>query len=265
MNISSDVMKNRRRLAADLQKLANILYKYCPTADISSIQTAMAQLKDNQSIPQIPREASNPNLWGYSINSLIFKFDKSPEDIYPAGCKDLKIIIDIKAIGNCNDLGSLNDPFKLLEFNIVIEGTRFIDREGKQLSTSYHLDKHISSDEDSEPEFPHPIYHFQFGGKKLMQREELKTGDLLILDSPRIGHYPMEAVLGIDFILSNFFPIIWKTMRSESPEYISLVEEYQELILKPFVHTHASKWKYSQDSIVNTKFWNHTKICPQLT
>lgn len=264
MNISSEVMKNRRKLAADLQKLANVLYEYFPTADISSIQTAITQLKDNQSIPQIPREASNSNFWGYSLNSLIFKFDKSPEYIFPAGCKDIKMTLDIKVIGNCNDLGTLNDPFKLLEFNCVIEGTKFTNKVGKQLTTSYHLDRHVLGEGDGEPEFPHPIYHFQFGGRKLMQREELETGDLLILDSPRIGHYPMEAILGIDFILSNFFPKRWRIMRSESPEYINLVEEYQELILKPYVHTHARKWQYSQDLIVNNPIWNHAMICPQL-
>ena len=143
MDIPSAVMRNRLKLATDLRKLADVLYKYFPTVDISSIEVAITQLRNNQSIPQIPREASNPNFWGYTINSLIFKFDKSPEYIFPAGCKDLKMTIDIKVIGNCNDLGSLNDPFKFLEFNIVIEGTRFIDKAGKQLSTSYHLDRHI--------------------------------------------------------------------------------------------------------------------------
>jgi len=264
MNISSDVMKNRRKMASDLQKLANVLYEYFPTAEISSIQVAITQLKDNQSIPQIPREDTNSNYWGYNLNSLIFKFEKTPDYIFPVGCKDLKIMLDVKAIGDCNDLRTLNDPFKLLEFNIVIEGTRFADKVGKQLTTSYHLDKHLQGVDDGEPEFPHPIYHFQFGGRKLMERKELDTGDLLVLDSPRIGHYPMEAILGIDFVLSNFFPNRWLLLRTECPEYINLIEEYQDLILKPYVHTHASKWQYSHDTIVNNDFWNHALICPQL-
>lgn len=264
MDIPSEVMKNRRKLATDLRKLADTLYEYFPTADISSFENAITQLRDNKYIPQIQREASNPNFWGYDLSRIIFKFDPSPENIFPVGCKDLKMILDIKAIGHCKDIGSLNDPFKLLEINIVIEGTKFTNSVGKQLSTSYHLDRHILGEDDGEAEFPHPIYHFQFGGRKLMQRKELETGDLLILDSPRIGHYPMEAILGIDFVLSNFFPRTWKAMRYGSPEYVNLIEEYQELILKPFVHTHASKWQYSQDSIVKNTIWNPSMICPQL-
>ncbi|MHB9140641.1 MAG: hypothetical protein ACYC25_02050 [Paludibacter sp.] len=264
MAIPANTMKKRLKLATDLRKLEDVLYTYFPTAEITSLQSAIAQLRDINFIPQIPSEASNSNFWGYNLNRLIFKFDALPRHSRPANCKDLKLILDINAVGDCLPIGNLNDPFRWLEFNIVIEGTRFGNKRTKQVSTSYHLDRHIFNEDDSEPEFSHPIYHFQFGGRKLVQREDLRTGNLLILDSPRIGHYPMEAILGIDFILSNFFPKTWKTMRSESSEYINLVEEYQELILKPYVHTHASKWQYSQASIVNNNIWNHSMICPQL-
>ena len=264
MDIPGEVMKRRQKMAKDLRKLQGVLYEYFPTADLSSIECATTQLKDISFIPQIHREASNSNFWGYNLNRLIFNFDALPRHIRPLNCIDLKLILDINAVGDCMDFGNLNDPFKWLEFNIVIEGTKFGNKKIKQVSTSYHLDRHIFKDNDGEPEFSHPLYHFQFGGRKLIQQEDLKTGELLILDSPRIGHYPMEAILGIDFILSNFFPRKWKKMRSESPEYINLVEEYQELILKPFVHTHASKWQYSQDSIVQNSVWNPVMICPQL-
>ncbi|OFX57763.1 MAG: hypothetical protein A2066_14395 [Bacteroidetes bacterium GWB2_41_8] len=264
MDIPIAVMKKRQKLAIDLRKLAGVLYEYFPTADLSSIESATTQLRDLNFIPQIHREASNSNFWGYNLNRLIFNFDTLPRHTRPLNCIDLKLILDINAVGDCMDLGNLNDPFKWLEFNIVIEGTKFGNKKIKQVSTSYHLDRHIFNEDDGEPEFAHPIYHFQFGGRKLAQYEGLKTGDLLILDSPRIGHYPMEAILGIDFILSNFFPKRWGIMRSESSEYINLVEEYQELILKPYVHTHASKWQYLQASIVNNNFWNHAMICPQL-
>jgi succinate dehydrogenase flavin-adding protein (antitoxin of CptAB toxin-antitoxin module) len=74
----------------------------------------------------------------------------------------------------------------------------------------------------------------------------------------------MEAILGIDFVLSNFFPITWRKMRSESSEYNNLLEKYQDLILKPFIHTHASKWMYSRESLVKNLIWNPVVICPQL-
>lgn len=265
MAVSNDIMKSRKKLATDLRKLQDILYSYFPTAEISSFESAMTELRNNERVPQIPNAAGDNDYWGYSLNQLIFNFKSTPRNTIPEGCSDLKLILDIKAGGNCKDLYSLRDTFKWLEFNIVIEGTTVIDNEPVTLKTSYHLDRHIHGDEDGEAEYPHPLYHFQFGGRKLKENNEaLETGKLLVFDSPRIAHYPMEAILGIDFTLSNFFPQVWSNMKMRSNEYINLIEEYQNLILKPYIHTHASKWQYCENDIEISDFWNPTAICPQL-
>jgi hypothetical protein len=265
MAISKEVMKSRRKLAADLRKLSNVLYTYFPTADISSFERAMTELLNKERIPQIPDVESDSNHWGYNLSRLIFKFEKTPRHTLPDNCKDLKLILDIKVAGDCNDLNKMNDPFKWLEFNIVIEGTRFTQDKNIQLLTSYHLDRHIQGGEDGEAEYPHPLYHFQFGGRKLAEQNgSIETGNLLIFDSPRITHYPMEAILGIDFTLSNFFPQVWSRIKSESSEYLNLIEEYQDLILKPYIHTHASQWKYISENHANGHLWNPTSICPSI-
>jgi hypothetical protein len=265
MAIPDATMKIRRKLATDLRKLSDVLHSYFPTAEISSIESAITQLRNDQFIPQIPHEASNNNLWGYNLNSIIFKFDSIPRHTIPSNCKDLKIILDLNAIGNNYDPVKLDDPLKWLEFNIVIEATKFTDNKPRQVRVSYHLDRHIIGKEETEAEFPHPIYHFQFGGRKLTNESELDTGDLLVLDSPRIGHYPMEAVLGIDFILSNFFPKTWRKMKTESSEYNNLIEEYQEHFIKPYIHMHSSHWKYEHETLTKTITWSPIMICPQLT
>jgi hypothetical protein len=265
MAASNEIMKNRKKIATDLRKLSSVLYQYFPTAEISSFESAISELHNKDIIPQIPEKPNNNNLWGYNLGRLIFNFNSVPSHTKPDNCKDLKLILDIKIIGNCSDLKSLKDPFEWLEFNIVIEGTKFSEEGNRQLVTSYHLDRHIMGNEDNEAEYPHPIYHFQFGGRKLATQENLiDTGNLLVFDSPRIGHYPMEAILGIDFTLSNFFPVIWRKIKSESNEYINLIEEYQELFLKPYIHTHASQWGYSSSDIVTNNYWSPSIICPQL-
>lgn len=265
MVASNKTMKSRKKLARDLEKLYSVLDRFLPTAELGSFQNAITELRNKKSIPQVPEKASNNNLWGYSLGRLIFKFDNIPNHTKPDNCKDLKLILDIKIIGNCNDLESMKDPFELLEFNIVIEGTKFSEEGNIQLLTSYHLDRHIMAEDDGDAEYPHPIYHFQFGGRKLaIQDNIIETGNLLIFDSPRIAHYPMEAILGIDFTLSNFFPQIWRKIKSESSEYINLIEEYQELFLKPYIHTHASQWNYSSAEISTNDIWNPNMICPQL-
>lgn len=265
MTVSDQIMKNRRKIASDLRKLSSVLYTYFPTAEIGSFESAITELNNKNFVPQVPDKATNSDFWGYNLARLIFNFDSVPSHTKPDNCKDLKLILDIKIIGNCKNLYSLQDPFEWLEFNIVIEGTKFSNDGNSQLITSYHLDRHIIAPGDEEAEYPHPIYHFQFGGRKLTsQGELLETGNLIIFDSPRIGHYPMEAILGIDFMLSNFFPKTWRKIKSENNEYLNLIEEYQELFLKPYIHTHASQWNFSFNDIIINNNWNPVMICPQL-
>jgi len=265
MEVSDKIMGSRKKFATDLRRLRDIIYKYFPTAEISSFDVAMTELRTKERIPQIPEAQANNNYWGYTLSRLIFNFDKPPRNTIPNNCKDLKLILDIRAIGDCEDLNTMKDPFKWLEFNIVIEGTKFINKEPILMVTSYHLDRHIQGEDDGNAKYPHPLYHFQFGGRKLKEyNDSLETGNLLIIDSPRIAHYPMEAILGIDFTLSNFFPLVWYRMKNESSEYLSLIEEYQDMILKPYIHTHASQWLYSKENITNSSLWNPNIICPQL-
>jgi hypothetical protein len=265
MAVSSEIMKNRKKFATDLRKLYDIIYAYFPTAEISSIQGAITELRNEKKIPQIPGIESDNNLWGYTLSRLIFNFEKTPRHTTPDNCKDLKLILDIKVVGNCEDLKTLKDPLKWLEFNIVIEGTKFTKEENIPMITSYHLDRHLQGKEDGDIGYPHPLYHFQFGGRKLKEYNgSIETGNLLVFDSPRIAHYPMEAILGIDFTLSNFFPQVWLRMKTESSEYVNLIEEYQDMILKPYIHTHASQWQYSTENLATDSFWNPNIICPQL-
>jgi hypothetical protein len=260
-------MKHRRKLATDLRKLSDVILKYFPTADTGTLQNAITELLNKDRIPLVPGERSDSNIWGYTLQNIIFKFDRKPDDVVPTNCKDLKLILDIKVLGNCNDLNTLRDPFKWLEFNIVIEGTKFTEEKNEQLLTSYHLDKHIQATGDGDPEHPHPIYHFHFGGRKLIEhieQSDFQTGGVLLFDSPRMSHYPMEAILGVDFTISNFFPNVWKKIKSESNEYNNLIEEYQNLFLKPYIQTHASQWNYIPEDLAISSFWNPTSICPQI-
>ncbi len=266
MAAPSEVMKSRKKLATDLRKLQAIIYNYFPTAEISSFESAMTELRNNNSrLPQIPNVEKDSNYWSYSLSRLIFNFERTPRHTTPDNCKDLKLILDIKVVGKCEDLNTMKDPLKWLEFNIVIEGTKFIEKEPIPMIASYHLDRHIQGEVDGDAEYPHPLYHFQFGGRKLKEyNDSLETGNLLIFDSPRIAHYPMEAILGIDFTLSNFFPQVWFRMKNESKEYLNLIEEYQDMILRPYIHTHASQWQYSTENLANSSLWNPNTICPHL-
>ena len=97
MAIPAATMKTRKKLATDLRKLSDVLYRYLPSAEIDSLESAISQLRDESFIPQIPDKASNNNLWGYNLNRIIFKFESIPRHTIPCNCKDLKIVFRLKS------------------------------------------------------------------------------------------------------------------------------------------------------------------------
>src|SRR5690606_22254631 len=111
---------------------------------------------------------------------------------------------------------------------------------------------------DNDPNDCHPIYHLQFGGRKL-EKKYLDFGNALILDTPRVVHYPMDVILGVDFVLSNFFSASWRKLRQDG-EYVNLVRDYQSYFWKPYAHSNASHWKpFAQHEIS----WDPVSILPQ--
>lgn len=70
----------------------------------------------------------------------------------------------------------------------------------------WHLDNHLRS--AKTPPEVHPLYHLNFGGQRLAScrldgANKLFFG-LVELEAPRIQLPPMDAVLLVDFVLSNF-------------------------------------------------------------
>ena len=157
-----------------------------------------------ENVPKISQnDVVNYSFYGYNVKGIYFMFDEPPNHTHPDKIEHLSLFFDIKVIKEYFKDYSHSDPLKHLEFNIVVMG----HKDGKEYISSYHLDRHQEG--DNEPLEAHPKYHFQFGGRKL-DKSSRDFGQALILDSPRIMHYPMDIILGIDFIVSNFFP---KTMK----------------------------------------------------
>lgn len=258
MAVSAQLKAFRRDRASDLDRFARILSKI-PNCNVGTIYQAVDQLKDFTFVPSAPNEALNYNYWGYNVSNIEFYFESTPRHTHPEGISNLSLSLDVKVVADFNDFKLIKDPYKHLEFNIVIKGNTYEDEKTKEFITSIHLDRHITSESDGEPEDVHPIYHLQFGGRKL-EKEYRSFGDFLIMDSPRIVHYPMDVILGVDFILSNFFSGYWRQMRREG-EFMNILREYQEFFWKPYAHSKASHWNQFDSSQID---WNPTFIWPQL-
>jgi len=177
---------------------------------------------------------------------------------------DLVLKFDIEVKINNENLIQGNDPFNIFGLNILIHGKNKNNQNSK-IRYAIHFDRHnkeeekkaIEKDKGKPPIQPHPAYHFQFGGNKLT-KEEIDYGQALFLDSPRIMHHPMEFILAIDFILSNFFPRIWQKIKSNR-QYKKIIQKYQKQFIKPYFQSIAHS--FNSDLPQN---WNAQEIYPQL-
>lgn len=110
---------------------------------------------------------------------------------------------------------------------------------------SWHLDKHIRSENDNDGKgkgFIHPEYHFNMGGFALTKETDFNFGQVLLIDTPRLLHPPLDIVLSIDFILKNFYGIRVKNL-TDSNQYRTIISNAKERLWRPFYIALASHWE----------------------
>ncbi|MBP7678791.1 MAG: hypothetical protein KA096_00035 [Bacteroidales bacterium] len=260
MAVSEELKKFRRQRASELEQFARAINKL-ENCNPYPIYQAADQLKDFTYVPKISaQDMINYNYWGYDLEGLTFSLDPPPRHDHIGKIYNVTLRFSIKVIADYNDFNKVRDPFKHLELNIVISGNNILpDQKIKEVITCYHIDRHLSSDTAGEPEDIHPIYHLQYGGRFLDQKY-FDFGNTFILHSPRIVHYPMDLILGVDFVLSNFLSSKWKEQRSIG-EYVNLIREYQNYFWKPYAHTKASHWKPYEQRLIE---WSPIQIWPNL-
>lgn len=261
MLVTQKVLRNRKALAKDIQKFIEIVWEELPNSDFSGIESVVTDLYNSKYIPQVYDNPTDPDIWGYDVPNLLIRFPQTPEKSKPHPLKKVELLFAVQIRGKTENLKTFNDPLESLVLDIIIKA----EHQEKKLLTSYHLDKHIYKEGDNVSQEAHPRYHFQFGGKKMIDEhgKEIDSGSVLFLNPPRISHYPMDLILGIDFLLSNFLPLNWRNLTQNKDEYNALVEKYQELFLKPYALNFASHW---DGRVLNgTKInWSPVSICPQI-
>lgn len=171
--------------------------------------------------------------------------------------KHISLYLNLELDGICCSDEKNFDPFKKLILDIIIKGRI---SQNKEVICCWHLNRHIFEEGDNEPEEVHPCYHLQFGGNRLLEWIDVPNSDqnILLIEPPRIPHPPLDIVLGVDFVLSNFYGRKWKNLREEII-YIKLVEEAQNLFWKSYSTSIASKW---EDTLISA--WTPKEIWPQL-
>ena len=228
----------------DLCKFAELLVYHGICGDVGQIDNAGRKCKSN----------ATETAWSYngSLNFNLDNFGKS----HPHDHKNLTLqfIIDIKA----NKIVSTQfcDPLESLFFDIVISGK---SAEKEDVICCWHLDKH-DKNPGIDDHYSHPKYHLTFGGDYLPQNGDY--GSALILNTPRIAYPPMDAVLGIDFIIQNYIDIKKTKKLLNDTEYRLIVDKSQKRLWKPYFQSICSKWDY--ESVTFDTNYNHNKLFPFL-
>lgn len=171
----------------------------------------------------------NSDLWAYNVSGLMLRVDV-PQKTIPVSCiSPLQVKINLELEGRLDD-GTGDQLTKLvLDLGITSESGEHV--------CAWHFDRHIEGGNSTDA---HPLYHFQHGGHAMKPYIE-ELGRSLILPAPRLAFPPMDAILSIDFVLSNFSGDCWSSLKKD-PTYLHLLRASQRTFWKPYLTSLASWW-----------------------
>jgi hypothetical protein len=240
----------RKLRAEELRRLAQILYEEGLVRDVGPLQSAAGMCA-------VSCVRDKVEYWEYDLIDL--RFYDTDEDslrhVRPEGVVEIWLELAVTLRGFCLEENSLEDPFKHLNVDILTKGK---ESSGKELTCSWHLDKHKRDKGDKPSALAHPEYHFQHGGRKVWALNDY--GLNLLLETPRLPHPPMDAILAVDFVLSNYVGKKWAILHSENSAYRDLVKSAQDRCWTPYALSTATICKL----ITEHSPWNAKLLWPQL-
>jgi hypothetical protein len=233
---------NCQILATDIFDFAELLISNNIIQDAKSLYDASAKLQCSQ----------NNSEWNYECGSLKFSVEGSIAGSIPQKVDLIDIIFNITLAGIFQkDLHQVNNPLQNLNFDIELEGYRDSPDKIEIFYAAWHIDKNIKSPNYT---YIHPEYHLTCGGNKLEEKGVDNFGAALILPSPRIAYPPMDVILGIDFILQNYFPSEKVYRLLNDSKYKEIVVNSQQRLWKPYYSSLSSAWNKLPDTTFEKGF-----------
>lgn len=217
-------------IASDINDFAQLLETHKVIQDARSLYEASSKLQNSQ----------NANQWTYECGNLKFSVRGAVSGSIPQSLSLTEIIFNISVTGVFQNIANtFINPLVQLSFDIELEGFRELEDKIEEYFASWHLDKHISG--NNRPTYVHPEYHLTFGGNRLEEKGNI-FGSTLILPSPRIVYPPMDVILGIDFILQNYFPFNVISNLLNDSRYKQIISNSQERLWMPYYFSFSTKW-----------------------
>ncbi len=220
----------RTKIALELEQFAAVLLAERICADASEFYRASSVCQSHTG-----------DKWGYSISAVTLQVGDSVKCI-PTHVRKFSCRLDVAVEGSWRKMPPQSDP---LEKNQVQIELRAENRKnpGMPFFQAWHFDRHPSS--CSVPKTAHPRYHFSVGGHRvkayLKQIGKTHFDGVLLLDSPRLTHPPLDAILAIDFVLSHFSGTDWRRL-SQHPDYQRLVSSSLSRLWQPYALALCAHW-----------------------
>jgi hypothetical protein len=243
-----DLRAFREQRASELRILKEILQTYNVINDPSPLE---------QSIRMCTIKESGAG-WHYSFTDLLFEplLDEL-RHTRPRGIEYLAVELSVNLQGECFEDKTLTDPFSHLGVSVVVKG---FDVQANPFTSAWHLDRHGIEKGVQKPSLlVHPCYHIHHGGKAIWDAPDFNYGSHLLLETPRLAHLPLDGILAIDFVLSNYMPTTWHKLRDEEPRYVDIVHESQKRCWYAYMMAMSTYW-----SDEDTKPWQAHLLLPQL-
>lgn len=252
MAVSSKNIAFRRERASELRQIADLLDKHLSgDANTYIIHNAIATLQNKDVAFALKDGSTNENIWGYDIDDFELPVE-TLRHIKPDDIKNAQVILNLKLRADISKWNTYEDPFVELSFNVTLKGI------GKSVYYfGFHIDKHTYETDSDEP---HPIYHLQYNFNP-RKTASLNLGELFFIDTPRIMHKPLDFILGIGFLTSNFYPTAYNILM-EDVKFVKLSKKYQDSVWRPYFHTLANHWKPFEER--NISWVPSNLICPTL-
>lgn len=229
---------------ADINRFAIYLHKNKICPDITPILNGMRSIQNGGKkgeVKSLVIEKLKLNLMKLDADGINLPKNTKPDLVRWYIILDVSIPLVDTNMPDCDFSGYS------FRFQIVGEdekGNSYYDAWHLDYDKSYcpkeaRLDEIKGKKEKNEPEYIHPWFHLTHGGDAIKDKDH---GELLSIIVPRIAYPPMDLVLGIDFLLSNFVKKTKYLQIQSDGQYKSSVSAAQEWLLKPYILSIAHNW-----------------------
>ena len=234
------MIMRKRNLSTEINNISAILFSAGLCRDIAPLHRVIEDLKKSQF---------------YNLQKLEIDIDEVPRNTRPNDVKLLKAILTVQISESIYADNQIRNPINNYIFSVELSG---INQNGDKVHSSWHLD----FDNSGTSEYMHPFFHLTYGGSTMKSTE---IGNVLLLPAPRLPYLPMDAILGIDFILSNFIKKDKYNKLKSNSEYKSAVKNSQFRLWRPYMLSLASHWcNFTNCSHFDFDNNLSKKLCPTL-